>query len=79
MAEPPYWPYRCATCKRFVSNPRVKHNAHGITDERGDCSRCGDGVKLVGLSWEDWFSDDYDPEEAAFAAAGLLQPAGGPS
>jgi hypothetical protein len=63
---PPYWPYRCATCKRFVSNPRVEHNAERITDERGDCSRCGPNVKLVGLSWEEWFPEDYYPFEAIF-------------
>lgn len=74
MSAPPYWPFRCAACKRFVSNPRVKHNAERITEQRGDCSRCGPNVDLLPLSWEDWFSDDYDPEEAVFVAAGLLEP-----
>ncbi|MET8985894.1 hypothetical protein ABZW49_10635 [Nonomuraea wenchangensis] len=74
MSAPPYWPFRCATCKRFVSNPRVRHNASRITKQWGDCSRCGEGVDLVPLSWEDWFDDDYDPEEAVFVAAGLLEP-----
>lgn len=72
--EPPYWPFRCATCKRFVSNPKVTHSWERITDERGDCSRCGPGVKLVGLCWEDWFSDDYDPEAAILAATRERQP-----
>jgi len=60
MNGPPYWPYRCGTCSRFVSNPVATVQAEErITDERGDCSRCGRGVKLApGLSWEDWFGWD---------------------
>jgi hypothetical protein len=68
MAEPPYWPFRCEQCSRFASNPKVTYNLDGIVDERGDCSRCGDGVKLIPLSWEDWFPEDFDPEEALLAA-----------
>ena len=62
MAQPPYWPFRCGTCSRFVSNPRCFHNSEHITGEFGDCSRCGPGVKLApGLAWEDWFTEDYVP------------------
>jgi hypothetical protein len=67
MPEPPYYPFRCAACSRFVSNPKVTYNMNRITKEQGDCSRCGPGVTLKPLSWEDWFDDDFDPEEAIFA------------
>lgn len=55
VASPPWWPYRCAQCARFVSNPVVTHNDERILDERGDCSSCGPRVPLQGLAWEDWF------------------------
>ena len=62
--QPPYWPYRCKKCMRFASNPKVTYNLERIVDERGDCTRCGPGVELMQLCWEDWFGDDFDPEDA---------------
>ncbi len=59
--SPPYWPYRCCRCSRFVSNPVVTFNVESILKERGDCSRCGAGVELVPLCWEDWFGEDCEP------------------
>lgn len=64
VASPPWWPYRCKQCARFVSNPVVTTGPPPegvwftdvvIADERGDCSRCGPGVSLAPLAWEDWF------------------------
>jgi len=51
-------------CSRFVSNPTVAYNCERIVAERGDCSRCGPGVPLMPLAWEDWFAEDFDPYEA---------------
>lgn len=65
--DPPYWPYRCRACSRFVANPRVWHNAEHITRQVGDCGRCGPDVPLVPLGWDDWFPDDYDPLDAILA------------
>jgi hypothetical protein len=73
MANPPYWPYRCRKCQRFVSNPVCTFNVERITSERGDCRRCGPGVELMPLAWEDWFSDDFDVDAAIF---GPLEAAG---
>lgn len=57
MSRPPYWPYRCRRCARFVSNPTVKVNEieGALADARGDCSRCGSEVELAPTMWEDWF------------------------
>lgn len=63
--SPPYWPFRCKQCSRFVSNPQVWVDGWGerIVRERGDCSRCGEDVDLAGpLAWEDWFGYGDDPE-----------------
>lgn len=60
MSRPPYWPYQCQACCRYVSNPRVRFNTQRIVAEIGDCSRCGPGVPLVPLCWDDWFGDS-DP------------------
>lgn len=73
--SPPYWPYRCAACARFVSNPQVQLGADPnpwavvrIVAETGDCKKCGPQVPLCRLGWDDWFADDYDP--TALAALG---------
>lgn len=75
--RPPYWPYQCKKCSRYVSNPVVTHSVEEIVAERGDCSRCGPGVDLWPLCWEDWFGEDYDPYAAILAdiAAGKEVPA----
>lgn len=59
--RPPYWPYQCRACSRYVSNPRATYNAERIVTETGDCTRCGPGVALWPLCWEDWFGWDTDP------------------
>lgn len=76
MNAPPYWPFRCAACSRFASNPAVAlgpdtANPYGdvvITEETGDCKKCGKHVPLKPLGWDDWFTDDFNPA-ALFAAA----------
>jgi hypothetical protein len=61
--EPPYWPYRCEGCSRYVSNPRCTYNEDRILSTAGDCKCCGPGVPLLPLAWEDWFG--WDDEVAA--------------
>lgn len=58
---------RCKTCKRFTRNnvatvETFDGEPERIIDQRGDCSRCGPGVKLESEGWEDWFGW---PESAA--------------
>jgi len=52
---------RCATCKRFTRNNlcTVRSTSCGecITNQRGDCSRCGSRVKVESEGWEDWFGE----------------------
>lgn len=62
--SPPYWPFQCKRCCRYVSKPRVTYNCERIVREIGNCSRCGDDVELVPLCWEDWFGWDFDPYDS---------------
>lgn len=81
---PPYWPYRCAACARYVSNPRVElvpstdpWNDVALGAETGDYKKCGPQVPLKPLGWEEWFgegepvhaADDDSELEAALAGA----------
>jgi hypothetical protein len=59
---PPYWPFQCRECARFVSNPRITFRASSdpwndvvIDTETGDCSKCGKRVALKPLGYDDWF------------------------
>jgi hypothetical protein len=50
---------RCKKCKRFTRNNRcdVRSTSIGehVANERGDCSRCGQRVRVESEGWEDWF------------------------